>query len=477
MPSLSLGLSTTRGTSPAPSFTLADFEDRFLHFRASDGPLNPSGLPAVDADAVDQWLDLSGEGNHLTAFDATRRFEYDADGGPIGQPVCKSPADLLRRASLTGGAQVGFTMIVLGRWNTAGYGSADLPIAGDGSPACDWRSLSAEVTGTPPSATINSRMTASSGNSANISTPMGVWMLFVVECTDGVVPKGRWAFDDAVPTLMSGSPSEFELNAIALGANYGNTSHANFDFLEVCFLRRPAISQDDWNLVRNYAAKQLGKTFSDTTEFLDTFQRADTSTNNIGLSNTNCGWELSGGDLNGINARLLNNGLTIVEGDEVDPDDQWGTFYAEPLITFNPSIFEWDYSMRAGGGGSGFDCTNACGLSANLDNINDMVHMVWGKTQIRIERFNPAGVGTIIVGTVAFGTPFTAGTIRVQFDFSAGLIHVTDPNGTVTTLDWDAVALRPLVDFNTRKTFVEIIAGADDELITTYNRVYLRSSP
>jgi hypothetical protein len=431
----------------------------------------------VDADAVDQWLDLSGEGNHLTAFDAARRFAYDADGGPIGQPVCKSPADLLRRASLTGGTQVGFTMIILGRWNTTDYGAGDRVVAGDATPAFQWASQSATITGTPPDATSVSNVLATSGNSGNVTgTPIGDWMLFVMECRDGVVAKGYWAFNDAIPTLMSGSPTAFELDAFAMGATYANTGHANFDFLEVCFLRRPAISQDDWNLVRNYAAGQLGKTFANTTEFLDAFQRADTPDNKIGLSNTNCGWRFSG-TLNGINARLLDNGLTIVEGDEVDPDDQWGTFYAEPLITFNPSIFEWDYSMRAGGGGSGFDCTNACGLSANLDNINDMVHMVWGKNQIRIERFNPGEVGTIVVGTVAFGTPFTSGRIRVQFDFAAGLIHVTGPNNVTVTLDWDAVAERPLVDFNTRKTFVEVIAGADDELITTYNRVYLRSSP
>jgi hypothetical protein len=449
------------------AFTLSDFEDRFLHFRASDGPLNPSGLPAVDADAVDQWLDLSGEGNHLTAFDAARRFAYDADGGPIGQPVCKSPADLLRRASLTGGTQVGFTMIILGRWNTTDYGAGDRVVAGDTTPAFQWASQSATITGTPPDATSISNVLATSGNSGNVTgTPIGDWMLFVMECRDGVVAKGYWAFNDAIPTLMSGAPTAFELDAFAMGATYANTGHANFDFLEVCFLRRPTFAQEDWNLVRGYAAKQLGKTFADTKRFLDTFQRANTSDNNLGLSDTNCGWRVTGSGA--TSARLYDNALT-----NGTPGGAYGTFYASPNITFSPSVMEWDFEMRTGPG-AGLDSTNAVGLSANLDDINDMIHMVWGKTQIRIERFNPGGVGTVVVASVPFGGTVLEGRVKVEFDFANGLVHVTVPNGTRTTLDWDSVQARPLSDYNTRNTFVEVISGGDETLIAAYTRVYMR---
>jgi hypothetical protein len=367
-------------------------------------------------------------------------------------------------------------MIVLGRWNTADYGVARRVLAGDNTPAFHWISNSASVSGTPPNATAVTSLAATSGSTSNISpTPMGDWMLFVIECRDGVVPKGRWAFNDGVPFLMTGTPTAFELDAFALGGTFANTNHANFDFLEVCFLRRPAISQDDWNLVRGYAAKQLGKTFADTTKFLDTFQRANTSDNILGLSDTNCGWSVTGSGA--TSARIYDNALT-----NGTPGGAYGTFYAIPNITFSPSVMEWDFEMRTGPG-TGGDSTNACGLSANLDNINDMVHMVWGKGSIRIERFNPGGVGTIVIGGagVSFGETVLSGRIKVEFEFEAGLIHVTVPNGTRTTLDWDAQALRPLIDYKTRNTFVEVIStnnvGGDSSgnaLIAAYTRVYMR---
>jgi hypothetical protein len=109
--------------------------------------------------------------------------------------------------------------------------------------------------------------------------------------------------------------------------------------------------------------------------------------------------------------------------------------------------------------------------------------MVWGKGSIRIERFNPGGVGTIVIGGagVSFGETVLSGRIKVEFDFEAGLIHVTVPNGTRTTLDWNAQALRPLIDYKTRNTFVEVIStnnvGGDSSgnaLIAAYTRVYMR---
>lgn len=448
--------------SGVPDFSTFDLEGRFLHFKATDGPLDASGNPLTADGSIDQWLDLSGQGNHLAAFDATRRMIYDADGGPGGKPVANSIAKLLRRATLTGGTQTGYTVIMLCRIRPE-IAIADCLLSTDTSSVNRLQSQSAGGGGV-----IVGNFNASSGNSGNmggIPTGNTDFCLFVVECTDGVAPKGRFGINGRVPQVMPGTPGAYVASAFSLGARYGNLNPSELDVYEIVLINSPNIDDATWNKIREYAAKEFGIT-SPTAEFpsvragLETFQRANTADNNLGTSESGHRYNVTGSGA--ARARLVDNAYSMVA--------PWGTSYVYPLTTIKPRVIEWDYEFRTGAG-SGQDSTNAVGLANSLTSSGDMIHVLWNKNSLQVQRFhspNPAEN----LPLVTYDGTYLSGRIRLEFNFAAGLVVVTGPDGVVTVLDWNANTTAPLSDYNTWNFFYEIIAASTNTLVAAYTRFY-----
>jgi hypothetical protein len=87
MPSLGLGLSTTRGTSPAPSFTPASIANLAVWLDAMDAStvLRDTGsgfVPAANGEAVARWVDKSANAHILAQTTAGSRPLLSTSAGP-----------------------------------------------------------------------------------------------------------------------------------------------------------------------------------------------------------------------------------------------------------------------------------------------------------------------------------------------------------------------------------------------------------
>jgi hypothetical protein len=424
--------------------------------------LDEFGNVLLSDGVINEWIDLSGQNNTLSAFDATRRMVYDADGGPNGKPVATSISKLLRRATLTGGTQTGYTLIMLCRIRPE-IAIADCILSTDTSSVNRLQSQSSGAGGT-----IVGNFNASSGNSGNmggIPTGNTDYCLFVVECTDGVVPKGRFGINGLQPQTMVGTPTSYVASAFSLGGRYTNVNSSELDIYEIIMLTTPNLDDDIWNKVRDYTAREFGITsptsqFPSTQHMLETFQRADTSDNNLGTSETGHTYNVVANG--GAQVRIIDNAYTMIA--------PWGTSYVYPKSTIKPRVIEWDYEFRAGAG-VGQDSTNAVGLANSYTSSADMVHVLWNKDSLQVQRFHtPNPVENLPL--VTYTGTFTSGRIRLEFDFVGGLITVTSPDGVVTVLDWNSNTTAPLSDYNTWNLFYEIISASTNTLVAAYTRFY-----
>jgi len=87
MPSLGLGLSTTRGTSPAPSFTPSSIANLAVWLDAMDAStvLRDTGsgfVPAANGEAVARWVDKSSNAHILAQTVAGNRPLLSTSAGP-----------------------------------------------------------------------------------------------------------------------------------------------------------------------------------------------------------------------------------------------------------------------------------------------------------------------------------------------------------------------------------------------------------
>jgi hypothetical protein len=99
MPSLGLGLSTTRGTSPAPSFTPASIANLAVWLDAMDAStvLRDTGsgfVPAANGEAVARWVDKSANAHILAQTVSGRRPLLSTSAGPSsGRAIIFDGAD------------------------------------------------------------------------------------------------------------------------------------------------------------------------------------------------------------------------------------------------------------------------------------------------------------------------------------------------------------------------------------------------
>jgi hypothetical protein len=453
MPSLGLGLSTTRGTSPGAAFTLADIPGIAMLYRAAEGILNASGDPITDGEA--QTITDIISARNMAATAAGFRPTLDSDGGPGGIPILTCLADSVRTTSSFTELE-DFTVVYLGRIRDTGFTAGERLYSGDGTPA--FTHARNALTGTAGTHRIN----ATSGNSGNLSITAGEWMIHIAECIGGA---GRTALNDAQFRNMTGSPTEFKIDGFAIG-DYAATASLcpDQDIVEIAVFPGP-ISIELHRKIVEYAAGVLGLTISNFRQYRDTFDRANTSDNNLGLSDTGHAYQIQGSGL--ANARILDGGWTVISP---------GAAYTFPQINFIPRTISLDYDIIE------YDedpantnvSSNVIILTNGQQNLNDMVHLLIGPTGWRLERHYPAGGATVVVEQRTSGSfDFPEGSYHVSVNYAGGIITITDPEGTVTVCDWDdAIPSSPLTNYAAEWLCFEIICPTDPKSVMRMTNLY-----
>ena len=124
----------------------------------------------------------------------------------------------------------------MGRWRSGNFSVADRIWAGDNSPTLDWRGNGLN------SATITTRIPTNSSSSGNMNIPADEWFLYLAECRAG--GGGRWSTDDNQLVRMSGTLTDFSLDAFALGGTFTGNARSNIDILEIVFIEGGVIEEE-----------------------------------------------------------------------------------------------------------------------------------------------------------------------------------------------------------------------------------------
>jgi hypothetical protein len=203
MPSLGLGLSTTRGTSPAPSFTPASIANLAVWLDAMDAStvLRDTGsgfVPAANGEAVARWVDKSANAHILAQTTSGSRPLLSTSAGPSSGRciVCDGTDDflvktgnlfslpctvflVLRQTSWTLNEVIVDTAMSGNRFyvnqrNVSGMlrTTGDVPTSNNGQTLGNWDIVTAKVSNTAQSIRINSATpgTATSSFTAATST-------------------------------------------------------------------------------------------------------------------------------------------------------------------------------------------------------------------------------------------------------------------------------------------------------------------
>lgn len=213
--------------------------------------------------------------------------------------------------------------------------------------------------------------------------------------------------------------------------------------------------------LRAWASREYGFSFPSDKEFIDTFTRADQGPT-IGTSDSGHTWPTLAAD-----TRILSNTLTYIS--------PWTTLYAPVPINFAPKTAIVNFTTRAGGGAS----TNTAwyyliGLAPG--DYDPCFHFSATNVGWVIQEFEAAAVVNVhLVSGKNYGG---AGVFRLDFDFAGGTVTVTDPEGTVTVVDWDnsGVPARNLASYETQFVFMELLgSGSTNTLIYQFDRLELRA--
>lgn len=429
-------------------FTLFDLEGLEMLYLADTGALGATSLPVVDGEVYTLVDEINAR--NLTPASAGFRPSRDSDGGPNGIPVITFLADALRTAS-SFSAITNFTFVYLGRHRSTGFTAGERCIASDLTPIFTFsRNALSAGNGT-------CTVLASSGGSGNRTIPADQWMLFVGECVGGA---GATSLNDGQYLPMS-NPSAFQPDTFCIG-DYAATASLCMDQDVVAIaVVSGTLSDAEKSKLRTYAANLLGLTFSNETRFEDTFTRADTGDNQLGIGETGHKWEGSS-----VAARILNNTLTIVS--------PWNTNYSWAQINFAPTTFGWDYTTRNEGGA--VREVAATLITKARQNLNDMFHLVWSTTGWKIEQYLFSGtVTTHVVEERTYAAPYLAGSVSVRADWDAGLLWITGADGVEIECDWNgSTATEPLINYKTPYLCYEVgiqSAGTPDDVIQ-YDRCW-----
>ena len=415
-----MGKSAARGGA---SFDLSYLEGLEMLYLAETGALGAADAPVIDGEVYTLVDEINAR--NLTAASAGFRPSRDSDGGPNGIPVITFLADALRTAS-SFSAITDFTFIYLGRQRSTGFTAGERCIASDLSPIFTFsRNALSGSNGT-------CAVLASSGGSGNRTVPADEWILFVGECIGGA---GATELNDGQYLPMS-NPSAFQPDTFCIG-DYAATASLCMDQDVVAIaVVSGTLSEAEKSKVRTYAANLLGLTFSNESRFEDTFTRADTPDNQLGIGETGHKWEGSSAA-----ARILNNTLTIVS--------PWTTNYSWAQINFAPSQFGWDFTTRNEGGS--VREVGAVLITKVRQNLNNMLHLVWSTTGWQIEQYLFTGVVVTHVVTLrTYDAPYLSGSLSVRVDWDAGILWITGADGVEIECDWNgSTATEPLINYRT----------------------------
>lgn len=403
------------------------------------GVLDAGGATPDNAENVATWQDQSGNGNHLTQTTAGFRPSYRTADGPNGGPCIRFELEQLKVTALHATITNPTVYFICKKTHTA----SSYMYSGDGTPTFYLQNT----------ATDTCQAGVSAGTSGTFNFPNATWGMHRLEALQGA---GETAWSDQQPrnTTALGVST---LDGFSLGSRIDYVLQANFDVVEVLIVSG-ALSDANLSKMRTYAAAKYGFSWSNETSLNDTFTRADTANNNLGVGETNHLWELSGSGM--ANARILGNGYTVIS--------PWDTVYAWPQINFAPTTIAWSYDEIDYGGGGG-DSVNAVGITKARQSLLDMVHFVWAPTGWRLERFYPAGGSPVVVAQDTHSV--TAGNFRLSFDWNAGTVTVLAADGETTVCDWNGTAgAGTLSDYRTTSIFYEVIAPASPGKVVRYTQ-------
>ena len=419
---------------------------------ADESPLDGSGNALADGTVV-TLADLSGNGRDMTSATAGVRPDIDSDGGPGATPALAFIAESMRTAAFD--LLSDFTMVLLTRQRSTGFGAGERIVEGDGTPTFVWQRNA--LSGGVGTNRINATTPSSSGN---FSIAADEWVLIIAQCVTG---SGRLQINDNPFVAFSNATAAFEIDRFSLGKVDGGIASADQDFVMAGIIPG-AITDAAASKIRTFAAARLGHaaSWSDERQLLDTFSRADGTT--LGVGESRHRWVVTGDGA--AHACILDGKLTIQSG--------WGTIYCVPQINFQPQVIEIPYSYRPGPG-SGSRSTSAVGIGKFSTGFTRMMHFVFNEVGYVWELYDATSglvKVTVLERVEAYNIP--AGTYRLTRNLITGEVSVTDPSGTTLTANWNATSgAGTVAEFN-GLPFFEIIASADTSSVISYDSVMAR---
>lgn len=418
-------------------FTPADATGVLGWWRSQDGVFKAGPAPAGDGETVATWVD-SINGLTLTRTAASSALVLDSDGAPNASPAIIGTGGALARTFAAPLASPWIAAVVRLDW----AGAASLIVDSSATN----RYFASRYTSTLLS--INSGTTVN--NNAVVDSE---WGLLIIDWgTDGVF---NWS-GQLEKVLNTGSNANA---GFVFGRAYNDISPTNFAVADLIIGDGTLTRADRINL-RAWASRKYGFAFPSDTEFLDTFNRPDTGPT-IGTSDSGHTWPTLQAD-----TRILDNKLTYIS--------PWATVYASPPINFVPRTFDIDFSTRAGGGG-GASTSGYILIGTAAGDYDPSFHFSFTNTGWAAQEFESGGVVNV---EVVSGKDYDgSGNFRLSLNYDAGTVTVTDPEGTITVVDWDGsgIPARNLSAYETPYVFYELAGnGSTNALIYEFDRISMR---
>jgi lysophospholipase L1-like esterase len=244
MPSLGLGLSTTRGTSPALAFTPFDLESLTLwwSFRDAATTLKTGDVPAGDGEAIIKQLDLVSGTQIANASGPT----LDVDAGPGGvraaawngtSNVLNTTTDIIPDVS---------TCIMMVKPLSHTTNDRFWDTASSGGRSCVFQTADGQLVG-------------NGGVPAGVRAITNKWTI-VTAIHNGTAVQLRLDGDPAVSGTASGAAVPVRFNLGATGSTAPASGYAHMQVTDIMFFNA-VLSDADQKKVREYLYAQTARTY------------------------------------------------------------------------------------------------------------------------------------------------------------------------------------------------------------------------
>lgn len=438
--------------NPAPFLTLLSRRRGFTPLLLSstrwgwtmESILDAGGAFPDDAETVNTWSDVTGNGNHGVAPSSGKRPAYSAAGGPNGGGSLVFVDDEFRRTFASPLASPWMFLV----WKPTGDTAQVVMDAATGGSRVYFQRTGAGLYGVNSGSSIN-----------NIAISRDVWHATLIDWGTAAVIN-----NDNLRDYLGNSGSN-SLADIVFGQNYIGGSNP-MEVAEV-WGGSGTLTFEEKLLLMDYARRKFALDLPPTGYFEDTFSRADTAIGAaLGVADTGQAWQVAG-----TKHRILNGALTHV------PSAVGGTntCYFTPLIGIPVGGIEWEFSTRdLGGVDDGFGAVIFNTIS--YGSLTDFGHFVWSGASWRLERFTGGGP-VAVVAERTHSEPHATGLFRLTINHDAGTVRVLDPDGVETVGDWDTETGTDLDTWRTQFCQVELLCGADPGSVLSYERVRVAKAP